>query len=249
MLETWQIYRFFAGFIGFHFIGLLSEHLFKGTFKRYNFTKENEVAWNSRIVSTVHAVLLGQVALRCVIYYCHDDPVNGGCQLLNDYFPISLGYLVYDLILCLMNPKLREFSMLVHHTVTITLELWYLETQYGVLWSSLYLLFEVTTPFLNLLYHLRKLELDTVYFRSCMTVFVVFYFMWIIFRCYSCVYLMYQTFMLWDQILLLTFARRAFIIGSLSIFTTLNFYWFYLIQLKLSAKIQEATKTVTGGSP
>src|SRR5690348_12496336 len=107
---SWQFYRFLAGFFAFHCINLTSEFLCCGLFKRLNFSKENQVAWNSRIVSTIHAALVAQAAFRCVIYKCvaeGTDLVNGGCDLLDDYLPISLGYLTYDLILCLLNPNLR----------------------------------------------------------------------------------------------------------------------------------------------
>jgi len=150
--------------------------------------------------------------------------------------------LVYDLMLCLMNPKLREFAMLVHHTVTITLELWYLETHYGVLWSSYYLLFELTTPMLNLMYHLRKLEWDTKYFKTTAVIMAVFYLMWIAVRVYPCIYLSWMTYVLWPYINQLTLAKKIFVFFSLSVFTPLNFYWFYLINLKMITIFKKANQ-------
>jgi len=243
-MEHWQFFRFLAGFFAFHCLNLSSEFMCRGLFKRLSFTKENEVAWNSRIVSTIHAILVAQAATRCIIYNCdssRNDLVNGGCDLLDHYLPISLGYLTYDLILCLINPKLREFSMLVHHTVTIALELFYLETQYGVLWSSYYLQFEMTTPILNLMYHLRKLDWDRVYIKTSTAIMTIFYAMWMIFRVLPCIYLTWMTYSLWIDIARLNLIRIIFLFFSLFSFSSLNFYWFYLINLKMIAKIRELT--------
>lgn len=228
---------FFVSFCLFHVCYLVSHYLSSGIFKRWNFSKEAEVAWNSRVVSSVHAVIASQAAIRC-LFTAFGNPIFGECKLLEDYLRISLGYLTYDLLMCILNPNLREFSMLIHHTAAIALELYYLKFGYGILWTGFYLLFEITTPLLNILYHLRKIGKDSLDYWPHTAIFWTFYAMWILFRVLPCIYLWRMTYVLWNVIRTLETFKIVFMFLSMTLFTALNTYWMVLITRKMVAKMR-----------
>ncbi|XP_072847696.2 TLC domain-containing protein 4-B isoform X2 [Pogona vitticeps] len=113
--------------------------------------KQNE--WNSRCVSTLHAVIVG---LFCLYILWFDDAVNanpiwGDPWLVKLNVAITCGYLVYDLLLLLRYWRTLGDSLFVCHHLAALYAYGYVLSR-GVLpyFANFRLISELSTPFVNL---------------------------------------------------------------------------------------------------
>ncbi|XP_054859128.1 TLC domain-containing protein 4-B-like [Eublepharis macularius] len=113
--------------------------------------KRNE--WNSRCVSTLHAMVVG---LFCLYILWYDDAVNanpiwGDPGLVKLNVAITCGYLLYDLLLLIRYWKTLGDSLFVCHHLAALYAYGYVLSR-GVLpyFANFRLLSELSTPFVNL---------------------------------------------------------------------------------------------------
>lgn len=143
-----------GSFVGFQvlFSGvspLLSSTLTEG-YGRLPPTKLNE--WNSRTVSTVHALIVGLFCLYILRYddAVNADPVWGDPNLVKLNVAITCGYLLYDLVLLARNWAAMGDSFFVCHHLAALYAYGYVLTR-GVLpyFANFRLISELSTPFVN----------------------------------------------------------------------------------------------------
>ncbi|XP_060883320.1 TLC domain-containing protein 4-B [Labrus mixtus] len=108
--------------------------------------------WNSRLVSTVHALIVG---LFCLFILRFDDAVNadpvwGDPNLVKLNVAITCGYLIYDLVLLACNWSTMGDSFFVCHHLAALYAYGYVLTR-GVLpyFANFRLISELSTPFVN----------------------------------------------------------------------------------------------------
>ncbi|XP_056884716.1 TLC domain-containing protein 4-B isoform X1 [Takifugu flavidus] len=108
--------------------------------------------WNSRFVSTVHALIVG---LLCLYILWFDDAVNtnpiwGDPSLVKLNVAITCGYLLYDLVLLACNWGTMGDSFFVCHHLAAIYAYTYVLTR-GVLpyFANFRLISELSTPFVN----------------------------------------------------------------------------------------------------
>ncbi|XP_004072035.1 transmembrane protein 56-B [Oryzias latipes] len=108
--------------------------------------------WNSRLVSTVHALIVG---FFCLYILWFDDAVNanpvwGDPNLVKLNVAITCGYLVYDLVLLACNWKTMGDGFFVCHHLAALYAYGYVLTR-GVLpyFANFRLISELSTPFVN----------------------------------------------------------------------------------------------------
>ncbi|XP_051983952.1 transmembrane protein 56-B-like [Xyrauchen texanus] len=143
-----------GSFLGFQWLFYrgspwVSQHLCKG-FLKLSPTKRTE--WNSRAVSTVHAMVVG---LFCLYIYIIDepiqkDPVWGDATLVKLNVAITTGYLISDLLLMFTSwESIGEKYFVIHHFAALY-AYYYVLTQ-GILpyFANFRLLSEFSTPFVN----------------------------------------------------------------------------------------------------
>ncbi|XP_061741544.1 TLC domain-containing protein 4-B isoform X1 [Nerophis ophidion] len=113
-------------------------------------TKHTE--WNSRLVSTVHALVVG---LFCLYILWFDDAVNanpvwGDPTMVKLNVAITCGYLLYDLLLLACNWSTMGDSFFVCHHLAALYAYGYVLTR-GVLpyFANFRLISELSTPFVN----------------------------------------------------------------------------------------------------
>ncbi|KAJ6657670.1 hypothetical protein lerEdw1_002171 [Lerista edwardsae] len=109
--------------------------------------------WNSRCVSTLHAVIVG---LFCLYILWFDDAVNanpiwGEPRLVKLNVAITSGYLLYDLLLLVRYWRTMGDSLFVCHHLAALYAYGYVLSR-GVLpyFANVRLLSELSTPFVNL---------------------------------------------------------------------------------------------------
>ncbi|KAG7506090.1 hypothetical protein JOB18_046556 [Solea senegalensis] len=119
-------------------------------YRRLPTTKLTE--WNSRLVSTVHALIVG---LFCLYILWFDDAVNanpvwGDPSLVKLNVAITCGYLLYDLVLLACNWSTMGDSFFVCHHLAALYAYGYVLTR-GVLpyFANFRLISELSTPFVN----------------------------------------------------------------------------------------------------
>jgi len=126
-----------------------------------NLSHKNRTDWNSRICSTIHAVL---VLIPCVYALLYEDEINidpvwGKSPTAPPVLAFVLGYMITDLIIIVKNHKdIGELGYYIHHIECI-IACAYTMTYDVFLWISQYrLLAEISTPFVNLRWFLDAVE-------------------------------------------------------------------------------------------
>ncbi|XP_066564092.1 TLC domain-containing protein 4-B [Amia ocellicauda] len=120
------------------------------SFKRVPDSKHTE--WNSRLVSTVHALVVGLLCLYILWFddAVNEDPVWGDPKLVKLNVAITCGYLLYDLLLLACNWSAIGDSFFVCHHLAALYAYGYVLSR-GLLpyFANFRLLSELSTPFVN----------------------------------------------------------------------------------------------------
>ncbi|XP_039628501.1 TLC domain-containing protein 4-B [Polypterus senegalus] len=108
--------------------------------------------WNSRLVSTVHALIVGTLCLYILWFdeAVNKDPVWGDPRLVKLNVAITCGYLLYDLLLLAMHWKTMGDGFFVCHHLAALYAYGYVLGR-GVLpyFANFRLISELSTPFVN----------------------------------------------------------------------------------------------------
>ncbi|KAI9533429.1 TLC domain-containing protein 4-B [Dissostichus eleginoides] len=153
-METRELTVVAGSFVGFQFLfSVASPHLswiITPGYGRLPLNKHTE--WNSRLVSTVHALIVGLFCLY-ILWFDHvvnADPVWGDPSLVKLNVAITCGYLLYDLVLLATNWSTMGDGFFVCHHLAALYAYGYVLTR-GVLpyFANFRLISELSTPFVN----------------------------------------------------------------------------------------------------
>ncbi|XP_048449369.1 TLC domain-containing protein 4-B-like isoform X1 [Rhincodon typus] len=117
-----------------------------------NLSREQKTEWNSRCVSTIHAVVVGGLALYILWF---DDLVNkdhiwGDPKLVKLNIAIASGYLINDLMLLIWHWKtLGDSFFLSHHLAALYAYQYVLGQGLLPYFANFRLIAELSTPFVN----------------------------------------------------------------------------------------------------
>ncbi|XP_078091049.1 TLC domain-containing protein 4-B isoform X1 [Mustelus asterias] len=117
-----------------------------------NLSQEQKTEWDSRCVSTIHAVVVGGLALYILWF---DDPVNrdhiwGDPKLVKVNIAIASGYLINDLLLLLRHWKtLGDRFFISHHLAALYAYQYVLARGLLPYFANFRLIAELSTPFVN----------------------------------------------------------------------------------------------------
>ncbi|KAK2894263.1 TLC domain-containing protein 4-B isoform X1 [Channa argus] len=153
-METREVIVVAGSFVGFQLLFSVASPWLSTTITpdsgRLPPTKFTE--WNSRLVSTVHALIVG---LFCLYILWFDDAVNanpvwGEPSLVKLNVAITCGYLLYDLVLLTCNWSTMGDGFFVCHHLAALYAYGYVLTR-GVLpyFANFRLISELSTPFVN----------------------------------------------------------------------------------------------------
>jgi len=124
-----------------------------------SFSKEDQTEYLIRLVSTLHALI---ATTGAILWIQQEGIFNSKEQLASEASPIlmfflssTLGYLWYDLFQCLSEDA-SDTAMLVHHAVIIFAFSLGLVYRFGLFFMGIFLVNEITTPFLNIRWLLLK---------------------------------------------------------------------------------------------
>jgi len=129
---------------------LLSDVLMR--FPAYKKLKYGDKAeWNSRVVSSVHAIFVTYGAVVCLLTekVLWDEPFTGFSLKTDWYMKVMYGYILYDFLLVLYVKQLRTSSTLFHHILVLVVYFVSMEAHVAQVFSTLWAFTEITTPLIN----------------------------------------------------------------------------------------------------
>jgi len=198
-------------------------------------TKKERIEWTSRIVSSFYAGTSGILALY-ILYHEYDILAqNKYSSLLHLNVSFIIGYLINDTIKLLKHSGMTP-DFLFHHILGIVFTPYIIINNYHVLMICYHIIFEVSTPFLNLCWYMIKLDQkNTKQFKFAMYTFVTLFFVCRILLNIPMFWSLYSN---WHEVMKLPlFARYYLCVYILPL--GLNIYWFKKIinqALNLSRK-------------
>jgi len=131
-----------------------SDIVFARLFLFYNkeLSKGDRAEWGSRVVSTIHALLVTIVAsyVLSTDARVRNDLVSGYNMLQDWNLRILIGYMSYDLLLVLGTKQLRSIGSVIHHLLCLVGAFSCLGWHQLQLVTVLLTCTEITTPFVNM---------------------------------------------------------------------------------------------------
>ncbi|XP_078540455.1 TLC domain-containing protein 4-A-like [Lissotriton helveticus] len=143
-----------ASFVAFQFLfSAVSPHLSSLLSQRYlELPAGKKCEWDSRCVSTAHALVVGSFCLYILAYddAINKDPIWGDPRLVKMNVAITCGYLIYDMLLLARYWKTMGDSFFVCHHLAVLYAYGYVLNR-GVLpfFANFRLISELSTPFVN----------------------------------------------------------------------------------------------------
>ncbi|KAF3665153.1 putative protein-S-isoprenylcysteine O-methyltransferase B [Capsicum annuum] len=131
-------------------------------FKCYALSKSQQVEWNNRSISTVHAILVTTMSLYLAFWsdLLSDNQLSGlvimrSSTVSTFVLGVSMGYFLTDLTMILwFCPSLGGPEYLVHHLLSMVAVTYAMFTGEGQLYVFMVLVSEATTPGINLRWYL-----------------------------------------------------------------------------------------------
>lgn len=201
----------------------------------------DKVDWNSRVVSSIHAVVVTIGTFFCLLSedVWYSDPYGGYSKPAELYSHIFIGYLFYDMLLVLGNKEIRTAGTIAHHAIAIaayTLSIFHYITQF---FATLWLFTEISTPFINnrVFLKLAGKETSTLYLINGLMMAITFVGSRAIF---APIFGGYYGFVLRHKAIFPTWYTKVDFAISVVGMTSLNLYWSYLI-------IKGILKALSGG--
>ncbi|KAJ8543446.1 hypothetical protein K7X08_005969 [Anisodus acutangulus] len=205
-------------------------------FKGYaGLSKSQQVEWNNRSISTVHAIFITAMSLYLAFWsdLFSDDQLSGlvtmrSSTLSTFVLGVSAGYFITDLAMILwFYPSLGGLEYLVHHLLSMVAVTYAMLTGEGQLYVYMVLVSEATTPGINLRWYLdvAGLKKSKAYLiNGFMMVFA-----WLVARILLFIYLFCHVYIHFDQVRQMhTFGIFLVTVVPL-VLALLNLVWFWKI--------------------
>ncbi|XP_075062809.1 TLC domain-containing protein 4-like [Mixophyes fleayi] len=143
------------GFIGFQFLFSVISPRISSTccFTYSQLTSARQCEWDSRCVSTIHALIVGSFCLYILAFddAVNDDPIWGDPFKVKMNVAVTSGYLVYDLLFFARYWKeMRDPYMVCHHLAVLYAYGYVLNRGVLPYFANFRLISELSTPFVNL---------------------------------------------------------------------------------------------------
>jgi len=202
--------------------------LISSTYKNFEGPKGSrmKIQWNTRVVAFVHPFLIIPGSLSCLLYkpILRNDPVFGYDESCATILEISVGYFLWDAIICAIYYKQFGPAFLGHGLVCFTLYFITVVKPFILFFGVFFILFEFSTPFVNLHWLMDKTNFKNELIKKIngALVLLVFFVIRIVFG-------LYYSFLVWYYLLGAQNAPMFLVYFTLlcNIFMVgLNFYWF-----------------------
>lgn len=235
----------FLFFLGVHILSsILSPIFFPKILKKTNKKARSRfIRWNVEVVSLLHSIMICALAIPIYIlmkiYPEHEwfkeivaDPLYGYSEKAMFVVAIAAGYFIWDFLVCVIYYRIFRFQGLFHALFSMVSFVLVCITEMFIYYGLIFLIFEVSTPFLNIRSLLNKAdkgESKAYYINSILFVFTFFL--------SRVAFGLYQQFHCSVKIIhnvenLSPFVVVWYFLASMSS-TLINMYWFVLIVMKM----------------
>lgn len=209
----------------------LSQSLFPKIYE--SMSPKQRAGWNMRMTSSVHAILSCALAFTAIM--AHDAPTDPEERIYKSWdaanfvLAMSTGYFVWDTHLCIAQYKTFGPEFLFHGVMCLIAYTGALTIPYIQYYGCVFLIFEASTPLVNLHWMLDKAGMagHPLQLANGALLLLVFFLIRIIYGFYMTYFHITDGMAAWGQA---TSAVRPLIVGYITINSSmdlLNVYWFY----------------------
>lgn len=242
------VYSFIFYNIIYQIVSPLFNKMFFGkTYKNAN--KVTKIDFDIHFVSTVQAI----ISITCSVPVLF-LPLNK-FNIANYYHPfcsfltaISMGYFLWDLYICIRWYSIYGLQFLIHGIMALYCTL--LPLLYGSfqIWVPKFLIYELSTPFVNINWYFKELSLQGVKIPSTsnllngLTLMLVFFMVRICWGNVALVLYITECYQFVDSFNVTSLSLVGVLIMCNIVLNTLNIFWFKKM-VKLAAKLSKGGKT------
>ncbi|KAF8334217.1 TLC domain-containing protein [Cantharellus anzutake] len=235
----------------FHIIQLLSGVFSRVIFpKTYGNLKKNVRSnWDAHVVSMAHAVTIIPLAYSFKMKgspSLEEDHAFGWDPEIGSIIGISIGYFMWDSIHCILD--MTDFGFIVHATLCLAV---YLNGYRPFLayYACSFLLWELSTPFLNIHWFLDKLGMTGGFFQliNSAVLLVSFFGARLVFGTYSSYEFINTMQELKANHQISTIFYAAYLFGNVSL-NLLNWIWFFKMIKALRKRFSKTTEPRRNGT-
>ncbi|KAK4752357.1 hypothetical protein SAY87_021155 [Trapa incisa] len=215
-------------------------------FKSYaNLNKLQQVDWNNRGLSTVHAIFITYMSLYFVFWSdLFSDQLNGiitfrSSPLSTFVLGISVGYFVADLgMIFWMYPSLGGMEYVIHHSLSGIAVAYSMFSGEGQFYTYMVLISEITTPEINMRWYLDTVGLkkSIAYLFNGMVIFII----WLVARVLLFAYFFYHVYKYYNQIIQMHLFGMLLVTLVPSALALMNLIWFWKIIKGLTKAIAKS---------
>jgi len=214
--------------------------------------KFDQSDWNSRVVSTIHAVWATYGAV-IIMFDLPEYSWFSESTYANLFFPTLVGYLAYDLLVVLAHRNLWDKGTFLHHTVGIACFCVVMSFNIAHFIANLWYITEATTPFVN-----QRWFFDKTGMKHSPIFVVNGFIMWLGFlllRIGIAPAIFITLYRDWSRVVLrLGYPMICTVVVMMSSMIVTNSYWFYLISRGLYKAVRsqlygDATTTQSNSNP
>ncbi|KAJ7965035.1 Transmembrane protein 56-B [Quillaja saponaria] len=202
-------------------------------FKSYSsLSKIQHIEWNSRAISTIHAIFIATMSLYFV--FCSDlfsDHQTASIITLQSSslsmfsLGVSVGYFLADLgIIFWFYPSLGGSEYVIHHLLSLAAVAYAMLTGEGQLYTYMVLISEATTPGINLRWYLDTAGMKRS--KAYLINGVVIFFAWLVARVLLFIYMFYHVYLHLDQVEQMHTAGQLLVFFVPSALSVMNLVWF-----------------------
>ncbi|WRT64766.1 uncharacterized protein IL334_001700 [Kwoniella shivajii] len=209
--------------------------------KKYGeFDRRTKIGWATHVVSMVHAILVIPLAIRCIqSQTLKSDPVFGYDPFVGHVFAFSSGYFLWDTLDSLMNSSI---GFVVHGAACLAVFMFSFRP-FLAGFGAPFLLWELSTPLLNIHWFMDKAGLSTKYptffLVNALLFMLVFFLARIVYGGANSL-LFFHT--MWTERHRIPLHLHAiYCLGNLAL-NALNWLWFSKMLAKMYARLQGEEK-------
>ncbi|XP_073295977.1 uncharacterized protein [Primulina huaijiensis] len=202
-------------------------------FKSYSgLPKSQQIEWNNRAMSTLHALFITTVSLYFVFWsdlYSNDEvlgPITLRRSTLSSFaLGVSAGYFFSDLgMIIWFYPSLGGMEYVIHHLLSVVGVSYAMLTGEAQVYTYMVLTSEATTPWINLRWYLDEAGMKNS--RLYLTNGIIIFLSWLVARILLFVYLFYHTYVHYGQVKQMHASGVVLVIVVPFIISVMNFVWF-----------------------
>lgn len=195
-------------------------------------TKIQQIEWNNRGISTIHAIFITIMSLYFVFWsdLFSDQRLAGSITfrsspLSNFALGVSVGYFIADLGMILwLYPSLGGIEYVIHHSLSGIAVSYSMFSGEGQLYTYMILISEITTPEINIRWYLDigGMKRSIAYLING----VVIFFAWLVARILMFGYMFYHVYLHYDQVIQMHIFGYLLVMVVPSVLAIMNLMWF-----------------------